>query len=328
MGGALFSGAWSEAAVSWKHFRGMCDASAMEMLTDDLFVAANDEDNVLRVYSRAQEGFPVQNLDFTGFFGLSKRKQEIDFEGAARVGNRIYWISSHGANAKGKFEPSRHRLFATELMTSNGVPRLRPVGRLFPGLVRALMSEPAFASFHFGAASQKPPKDPGALNIEGLAATPEGHLLIGFRNPIPGGKALIIPLVNPAEVTAGKSPRFGKHRLLDLKGFGIRSITPHGKGYLIVAGPYQGDERSQLYEWDGGSNPEQITPRGLAGNPEAISIVNGPTGEILFVVSDDGTRKIGGKDCKKLKDWALKAFRGYELPLEPWTQANQGSDKR
>jgi hypothetical protein len=34
---------------------------------------------------------------------------------------------------------------------------------------------------------------PGGLNIEGLAATPDGQLLIGFRNPLSEGKALLLP---------------------------------------------------------------------------------------------------------------------------------------
>jgi hypothetical protein len=32
------------------------------------------------------------------------------------------------------------------------------------------------------------PKEEGGLNIEGLTATPNGELLIGFRNPIPKEK--------------------------------------------------------------------------------------------------------------------------------------------
>ena len=33
-----------------------------------------------------------------------------------------------------------------------------------------------------------PPKEPGGFNIEALAATPGGKLLIGLRNPVPAGE--------------------------------------------------------------------------------------------------------------------------------------------
>src|SRR5688572_12743392 len=109
-------------ALKWSHYRGMCDASAVEFLTDDLFVAGNDEDNVLRIYSRRAEGLPVQTLDFSSFYRLQKKKAEIDLEGSARIGNRLYWISSHGANTKGKPQPSRHRFFAVQVVTNGSGP--------------------------------------------------------------------------------------------------------------------------------------------------------------------------------------------------------------
>jgi hypothetical protein len=304
------------AQTAWKQFRGMCDASAVEMLDDDRFVTANDEDNVLRVYSRNQPGFPVQNLDFSAFYRLPKRSQEIDLEGSARLGDRIYWISSHGANAKGKFQASRHRFFATQVVTNAGTVALQPIGQLYATLLSDLIREPALGAFKLAAAAQKPPKAPNALNIEGLAATPEGHLLIAFRNPVPEGKALLVPLLNPADVTAGRRPVFGKPTRLDLGGFGIRSITSDANGYLIVAGPYDSEGASRLYHWDGSSAaPSSLSPRRLAGNPEGIAVLNSDGKRTLFVLNDDGSKKVGKKDCKKTKDAALRTFRTYEIAL-------------
>jgi len=54
----------------------------------------------------------------------------------------------------------------------------------------------------FEEASHLAPKTPGALNIEGLCATPDHKLLIAFRNPLPQSKALLIPLENPEQVIA------------------------------------------------------------------------------------------------------------------------------
>src|SRR5687767_3658238 len=96
-------------------FLGCCDASAAIALTDDLFVVANDEDNILRVYSRQRLGRPATTVDLTGFLNPGRKFAEVDIEAAARVGDRIYWISSHGQNAKGKARESRHRFFATSV---------------------------------------------------------------------------------------------------------------------------------------------------------------------------------------------------------------------
>ena len=63
------------------------------------------------------------------------------------------------------------------------------------------------------------------MNIEGLAATADGKLRIGFRNPRPGGEALVIPLLNPAPVVdSGAAPVFGELARLDLAGRGIRRM--------------------------------------------------------------------------------------------------------
>src|SRR5688572_20291431 len=81
---AVFAGR-ARAQIEWSQFGGMCDASAMEMLSDDLFVVGNDEDNVLRVYSRKQQGFPIQSLDFSSLVRAKKKKTpEMDLEAAAR----------------------------------------------------------------------------------------------------------------------------------------------------------------------------------------------------------------------------------------------------
>ncbi len=304
---------------AWKFFRGMCDASTLEMLNEDLFVTGDDEDNSLRIYSRTQEGLPVQVLSFSQSYGLKKKKkgtQEIDLEGSARIGNRIYWISSHGANAKGKFQPGRHRLFATEVTSSNGVPHLQPVGKLYSDLLKDLLADSRFAQFGFRAAAGRAPKDPNGLNIEGLAPSPNGELLIGFRNPIPGGKALIIPLRNPEEVIQGTAAKFGEARLLDMGGLGVRSITRYEQGYLIVAGPYGGDGASRLYFWDGRAQAPRVVVNRLAGNPEGLAVIGSGPKPTLFMLNDDGTRMVGARECKKVKDPGLKVFRGYELTVE------------
>ena len=299
-------------------FSGMCDASAVVSLDNEFFAVADDEESIINVYSRHHVGRAVRTVNVAAFLGLRRRAAEVDLEGSARLGDRVYWISSHGRNAEGKEQPSRRRFFATTGAVSNGVIDLRPVGRPYARLLEDLMRDPRLAAFNLAAASQRMPKAPGALNIEGLCATPEGHLLIGFRNPIPDGKALIVPLLNPAAVVEGtQTARFGEPILLDFGGLGIRSIAYRRDRYWLVAGAYDTEMRSRLYQWRGGADtPQPVALTELAGlNPEALTFFDGPEGDQLWVLSDDGTVKIAGVECKKLKDSRLKRFRAVSIPL-------------
>jgi hypothetical protein len=298
-------------------YEGMCDASAAVQLGTNLFVVANDEDNALRVYRRQPGALPVSSFDVSPFLRLTDKSPETDLEGAARVGDRIYWITSHGRNAKGRRSPNRQRFFATTVTINGDAVTFQPVGQPCTTLLRDLLADPRLGPFRLGAASRLPPKMPRALNIEGLTGTPDGHLLIGFRNPIPRGMALLVPLLNPAELIEGKAAQFGNPILLDLGGLGIRSMGWGGGKYLIIAGHYDNDRVSQLYEWAGpGHLPKLIEDLNFTGaNPEGLAFETGNGRQEFFILSDDGTLKIDGVDCKKLTDPARRRFRGYQLDL-------------
>jgi hypothetical protein len=297
--------------------RGMCDASAVMPLGNDRFVVADDEDNILRVYSRTQGGSPLQTLDLSPFLQVDFKSPEVDLEGAAPLGDRIYWISSHARNKNGKDSVNRQRFFATTLPATNSALAIKPVGRPYLNLLADLLRDPRLRPFNLATAARRAPKSIGALNIEGLCATPDGHLLLGFRNPIPAGKALIVPLLNPADLIEGKPAQFGEPLLLDLGGLGIRSLAHAGNRYFIIAGSYDGEGQSFLYEWNGGADaPQRVPSAELAGlNPEAIETLTENGFERLLVVSDDGTLKIGGKHCKDVKDPNLKYFRATTIDL-------------
>lgn len=284
---------------------GLCDASAAVAVGPTQFVVANDEDNVLRVYRRDQPGPPVRTFDLTAFLKPDPEHPEADIEGAARVGDRVYWITSHGANQKGKPRPSRHRLFATDVSVAGDRVTLTPVGTPYQNLVKDLTETPGPKDYPWGEGAKKPPEQVGGLNIEGLCATSEGTLLIAFRNPIPGGKALLVPLENPKEVVAGNAAKLGKPIPLALGGLGIRSIEyVEARGtYLIVAGPYNDDGDFKLYQWSGAASeePELIQGVNFKGvQPEALISYPGEETKIQFL-SDDGTKQVDGKDCKAAK---------------------------
>ena len=307
------------------HFTGCCDASAAVALSEDLFVVANDEDNLLRVYSREHLGPPISTTDLTAFLNPGKKAPEVDIEAAAQIGDRIYWVSSHGRNAKGKERESRHRLFATTAIVTNGGVEIKPVGNFYADLLNAMARDPRLKPFGLARASLWAPKTEGALNIEGLAATPEGHLLIGFRNPIPRGRALIVRLLNPEEVVFGKTPRFGEPVLLDLDGLGIRSMEfwRDRDRYIVVGGASDGTPGSRLYTWSGRNEPPRALMTEMQSlNPEAVTFVAGGGAEQLLVISDDGTLQIRGQDCKKLKDPNLRRFRAITVTVESYADSH------
>src|SRR5687767_5220239 len=169
---------WNRApadALPANSYRGMCDASAVIALNDDLFIVGDDEDSVLRVFSRSRGGASVQRFNTTAFLGF-QRDDEADIEGSARIGERIYWITSHGNNRKGREQESRQRFFATTVRTNNGSVQIQPSGRPYSRLLDDLLADPRLRPFNLAASANLPPKTPGALNIEGLASTPDGHL--------------------------------------------------------------------------------------------------------------------------------------------------------
>ncbi|MBR0911463.1 DUF3616 domain-containing protein [Bradyrhizobium japonicum] len=292
-------------------YRGICDASAAIALGKDHFVVGDDELNVIRVYKRGQPD-AVKQIDLSSLLG-TKPDKESDIEGAALIGNRIFWISSHGTNKDGEVQDRRRRLFATDLVDGE-TPTVRGVKKPYTKLVDDLSTDPRLLKYDLATAATKPPKTPDALNIEGLADTPEGGLLIGFRNPIPGGKALIVPLTNPNEAVSGAArAKLGDPVEIKLEGRGVRSLERVGTSYLIVAGPIDGGGPFDLYRWSGKAeeDPKKVPGVDLAHlNPEALFAI--PGAPEVQILSDDGSEKIGGKECKKLPREA-QSFRSVTV---------------
>jgi hypothetical protein len=294
-------------------FTGTCAASTATGLSGDLFVVANDEDNILRFYRASQPGKPVQTFDLRPILAL-KGKSEMDLEGAARLGEKVFFISSHGQNAEGKFAPNRHRFFALEFTSGTNGTKVQLSGRPCTNLSADLASDPRYARFHLAEAAALPPKAAGGFNIEALTDTPEGTLLIGFRSPVPEGRALVAPLLNPNEVIAGRPPEFGDPLLLDLGGLGLRGISSTEQGYYLLAGPVEGHAPSHLYFSAGGpANPHLLKAVKFHKiNPEGICLLGVGGASDFLVVSDDGSRKIGGKECKTLPE-SERQFRAYRF---------------
>ena len=295
-------------------FTGMCDASAAVALAGDLFAVVNDEDNVLRFYRLSQPGAPVHRYDLKPILFSRKKAPEADLEGAARLGDHVFFITSHGRSAQGKPAPNRHRLFALELKQRGRDIIVEPVGKVYTNLVADMSREPKLAKFHLAQAAELAPKAKGGFNIEALTDTPQGTLLIGFRNPTPDHRALVVPLLNPNAVLAGNAPEFGDPILLDLGGLGLRGIGSTGRGYYLMAGPVDSEADCRLFLWSGdASRPQPIKGVQFPGiNLEGICFHDVTGKSDFLVLSDDGTRKVAGQECKSLPE-SQRQFRAYRL---------------
>lgn len=298
-------------------YRGTCDASAAAALDGAHFVIGNDEDNVLRTY-RLGQAAPVASLDLDQFGALKTRDTELDIEGTARIGNRIYWITSHGTNRKGSFRQVRHRLFATDIVPdpTGGAPRLVAVGKPNDRLIDDLAEIPALAKYRLDDAATRPPGTTDGLNIEGLTASPDGTLLIGFRGPLAQAKALVIEIADPdAAAVEGLPVKAARAMELDLGGLAIRGMAHIPGGYMIAAGTTADGGEFKLFRWSGRDTdrptPVATPPWPKRWQPEALLAL--PDGG-LYVVSDDGDRPIDGRMCKELP---TQDQRFRILPIAP-----------
>ena len=323
-------------------FRGMCDASAAAYLGGERFVMADDESNVLRIYDLAEgKKLPVGEVDLGEFLGGKGADQpESDIEGCTQVGDTLYWITSHARNKDGKWRPMRYRFFATQMVPeAGGTFSLEAKGKAYSGLLLGLLElkEPSLLPY-IGVAGSKDrsgrlaPKKEG-LNIESLCASEDGKILyIGFRNPRPGGKALLLPLTNPGELIAGDSgakPRFGRAIYFDFGGLGFRAMeySPFHRDHIIIAGAHDSKGSSQIYRWSGDERTAARRIRSLGSfNPETVLV--DPAAGRLRLFSDDGSvlykvepdeslkkLKDGKCECKDLADPSKRGFRMVELEL-------------
>lgn len=297
----IFAAFPCEALETLEHF-GTCDASAGAAVGTSRVVVASDEDNILRVYRTDTCGMAVHTLDLTSFLEVDEKHPEADIEGAATIRNRAYWITSHGTNRTGHPRPNRHRLFATDIRADRNTVSIIPVGVPYRDLVRDLVTAPQLKMFRLGDAANRPPKGPGGLNIEGMCAMQNGGLLIAFRNPLPEGMALLIPLENPEEVILGQTARFGNPTCLPLGGLGIRAMAyVEADGtYLIIGGPSGPECAFRIYQWSGDPETRPTPIEGVSFSdlqPEGLVVFPSPKPRVL-VLSDDGATETAGVRCK------------------------------
>lgn len=323
LGMPLYGQALTVEAESTVTFRGMCDASGAVPLSDSLFMVADDEDNILRVYNADTGGEPVQTFNLAT--KLQQKLQavdkpssagdlddELDLEAATKVDGVSYWLTSHARNKKGKQKTERFQLIA--LSHDAKLDKVEVIGQPFGDLLQAMTEHDGFAPYKLGEASARAAESAGAVNIEGMTARFDTGVYIGFRNPVPRGKALLVGLDNPEGVARGEAAKLTAPAELDLAGLGIRGLSSWQGVYIIAAGDVDSGRQSALYSWAGVNASAQKMQVDLPQdfNPEAFFTPENRKG--FLVLSDDGALEMQGKkECKKLKNPAEKSFRGLWL---------------
>ncbi|HEY6143996.1 MAG TPA: T9SS type A sorting domain-containing protein [Flavobacterium sp.] len=256
-------------AIKDIYHTGVADGSTAIPIDNDYMFIADDETNVIKLYSRNNSGLPLYVFDVTTHLDLDGT--EVDMEASFRSPtnpNRIYWIGSLSNSKSGALRPDRDRIFATDIVGTGANATLTFVG--YTDKLRSSIitwGDEKGYKFTAKAASGIEPKRIDGFNVEGLEIGPDNKTLyIGFRAPYVGtgnNKALICPVLN-FETWFGSgspstNPTFGNPIELNLNNHGIRSLGKNASNeYLIVAGSYAAVGTFELYSWNGSSTSAPI----------------------------------------------------------------------
>jgi hypothetical protein len=249
-----------------------------------------------------------------------------DFEDVAlSKDGDLFLITSHSQSKSGKRKEKRMRLIRLKVDPATGKPdpatevEIGLVGRLPDSLKGALELKP-------GSMDEKGEIYTPGFNIEGLACTTDGDLLVGLRSPVDKEHRAIVLRIKGAGTD---SPTVTEEALLALnpklsddakaKGLarGIRGMCfdAIAGGYWLIAGlaadhdpeafpdkPLPKNEWS-LWFWNGKDKLTEYTPAELQlgddmPNPEAICAIPkaGDKPHRLLLISDDDKKPEGAKN--------------------------------
>lgn len=294
------------ASAERRTYGAICEASAAAIINRSHVAVASDDHQTILTYQRGQQA-PVARFDLGD--------EMTDVEAAARIGDTVFWVTSHSLNSSGEDKKKRKVFFATKV-ASDGT--LASDGKKYRHL-----REDLAAALGMAETTLMP-----TLNIEGMASTPDGHVLIGLRGPQDetGEKAFLIEISNPADLiaSAGDDARAKIVRVVRLNlsdgagtpGRGIRDIARVGERYLILAGsqPDGGVPPTKLFWWDGHSDGATAGPSAdFSGmTPEAIAVWSETDAEVF---SDNGGAVIDGKECGDKSPPANAFFPAVDITL-------------
>lgn len=286
---------------------------------DGYFINFDDETNFARLYKAGTSGCALKKWNLTSALGLTA---EADFEDAARIGNDILLISSHGRDKSGNYETDRYR-FARLTVTGTGANVQLAVAGHTKTLVQSMLNSANWqqpdaevislissrSKLQTQTVANLAPKIDG-LNIEGIAQLPGAtpRVAIGLRNPLINNEAILVTLENPLQAATGATPVFGQAIRLNLNGLGIRAMawSASENAMYIVAGHINSDPAAEffLYRWNGlPGYPTQFLSQishASGGSIEAILVHEGQNA--LRLIVDQGAVLINGTENKALPE--------------------------
>lgn len=276
---------------------GLYEPSAVQQLPDGRFLVVEDEqEQPLSLVSIQPDGKVSSKALSPGPFQWGDTFWKLDDLEALALDRSgyIYASTSHSRNSSGDEKKARDKLVRFKIEGG------RVVGpQVVTGLKSALAAKhPVLAT----AAALRDVKTDGGLNIEALEISPDQRLLIGFRSPLQGDRAIIASVENPGALFDAGAPAQVTPTLytLDLGGNGIRGmayISALG-GYLIISGPVGRESvKFGLWFWRGeaAAPARRVTVPGLPGfeHAEGVSAALIDGQPRILIVSDDGSRQDG-----------------------------------
>jgi Protein of unknown function (DUF3616) len=146
------------------------------------------------------------------------------------------------------------------------------------GAGHGLDLDPAFG--HPGETQEQLAAEKKGVNIEAMAYHPgRRELMIGFRNPVFEGRALVAPVRNYEAMLAGDPPVFGDPFRLQLGDRGMRDMAWSARhdAMLLIAGPSGDDGTFALYRWGTGEPASVPWPVTLPPDfhPETVLVIAG-----------------------------------------------------
>ena len=298
------------------------DVSAVARIGDTLFVAC-DETATIEVMQRTGDlSFGEhRSVDLNELFALPDPGGELDIEGLAIDGGRLWITGSHSCTRRkpksgapvdaaalaqlAEIKPNANRHFLGSVPLSRLDDRrwtieqrgaMLPVKKSQNALSKALSRDPLIAPF-----VALPAKENG-FDIEGIAVD-GGRVAVGLRGPVINQWGCIVSFAAEAKrrkIRIDKTAGFTKH-WLDMAGLGVRDLKRDGADLLILAGPTQAlDGPVRVYRWaawraaanrghDGLIEPELLIelPHGAGcDHAEALLPWPGRRGRALMVLHD------------------------------------------
>ena len=186
-------------AVSWSPMTRTASCASMS--------AASPSRSLLKGILLEALGVPKQ---FTG------KAAKTDIEGAAAIGNRIYWITGHAERWR-----TQRLFFATDFLGEGGTWDVKPVGTPYRSLREDLLGDKATVGYIDGPRASRTATRAKGFNIEGLGSG-TGWKATADRSAQSGGRRARRSsslLENPNDVLLkGVPPKFGKIIALALDG--------------------------------------------------------------------------------------------------------------